>query len=153
MRIVLQRVSQARVTVDGETTGEIGRGLLLLVGLGTEDGEEEIEYWVRRVPELRIFPDEQGRMNRSVMEVGGGILAVPNFTLYAEVSKGRRPGFGAGAKPERAAALFERFTTALGARGVQVEAGRFGEHMEVALVNDGPVTLILDDAAVRGNRE
>lgn len=150
MRLVLQRVSQAEVTVDGRAVGSIGRGLLLLVGFAPSDGAAEIEYWARRVPEFRIFSDEAGKMNLSVLEVEGKILAVPNFTLTADVRKGRRPSFTPAAAPEQAEALFAQFVTALRARGIAVETGQFGAHMHVALVNDGPVTLILDDTVMRG---
>jgi D-tyrosyl-tRNA(Tyr) deacylase len=148
MRIVLQRVSRAEVAIAGETVARIGPGLLLLVGLGPGDGPAQIEYWTRRIPELRLFPDAAGKMNLSVLDLGGSLLAVPNFSLYAQVLKGRRPGFSGGAPPDRAAALFAAFVEALRGRGLPVEAGRFGEHMEVSLVNDGPITLILDDAAL-----
>ena len=150
MRIVVQRVSRAEVAIAGQTVASIGPGLLLLVGFGPEDGAAQIAYWARRVPEFRIFPDSEGKMNLSVLETGGSLLAVPNFSLYAEVSKGRRPGFGAGAAPERATGLFDQFVAALRERGLPVETGQFGEHMEVALVNDGPITLILDDADLTG---
>ena len=150
MRLVLQRVSQAEVTVAGRVLGSIGRGLLLLVGFGPEDDVAQIDYWARRVPEFRVFEDEQGKLNLSVLEVEGKILAVPNFTLLADVRKGRRPSFSAAAPPEQAAVLFERFVTALRDRGLGVETGEFAAHMHVALVNDGPITLVLDDAAIGG---
>ena len=153
MRLVLQRVSQAAVAIGGETVARIGPGLLLLVGFGPEDGAAQLAYWARRVPEFRLFPDEAGKMNRSALESGGSLLVVPNFSLYAEVSKGRRPGFGGGAPPERAAVLFGQFLAALRERGLPVAAGRFAEHMEVSLVNDGPITLILDEAARRAKCE
>jgi D-tyrosyl-tRNA(Tyr) deacylase len=153
MRIVLQRISSAEVTVAGRVVGSSARGLLLLVGFAPEDGRAEIDYWARRVPELRIFEDEQGKMNLSVLDVEGTILAVPNFTLLAEVSKGRRPSFTRAAPPAPAAALFDQFVTALRARGVEVQTGEFGAHMHVALVNDGPVTLVLDEAAIAQFRE
>lgn len=147
MRIVLQRVSQAEVTVGGEGVSRIGPGLLLLVGFGPADGPEQIAYWTRRVPEFRLFPDAEGRMNLSVLETGGSLLVVPNFTLFADTARGRRPGFSGGAPPEQAAALFEQFVAALRARGLPVEAGVFGAHMHVSLTNDGPITLILEDPA------
>lgn len=148
MRLVLQRVSQAEVTVEGRAVGSIGRGLLLLVGFAPTDGPPQIEYWARRVPEFRIFSDQAGKMNLSVREVKGKILAVPNFTLTADVRKGRRPSFAPAAAPEQAQALFADFLAALRARGIAVETGQFGAHMHVALVNDGPVTLILDDSVM-----
>ncbi len=148
MRLVLQRVSQAEVTVDGRVTGSIGRGLLLLVGFAPGDGAVEIDYWARRIPEFRIFEDTAGKMNLSVLEVEGKILAVPNFTLQADVRKGRRPSFSSAAPPEQAEALFAQFVAALRARGIPVETGEFGAHMHVALTNDGPVTLVLDEEAL-----
>jgi len=147
MRIVLQRVAQAEVVVEERRVAAIGRGLLLLVGFAPGDGVAEIEYWARRIPELRIFEDAEGKMNLSVADLGGKILAVPNFTLLADVQKGRRPSFSPAAAPEQAAALFAQFVAALRDRGLAVETGEFGAHMHVALVNDGPVTLILDERA------
>jgi len=148
MRIVLQRVSEAEVTVAGCPRGSVAHGLLLLVGFAPEDGAEQIEYWARRVPGFRVFEDAAGKMNLSVQEVEGKILAVPNFTLQAEVRKGRRPSFSPAAPPEQAAVLFDQFVEALRAQGAEVETGEFGKHMHVSLVNDGPVTLVLDDEAV-----
>jgi D-tyrosyl-tRNA(Tyr) deacylase len=145
MRLVVQRISGAQVTVAGRVVGSSGRGLLLLVGFGPEDGSRQIAYWARRVPELRIFEDEQGKMNLSVRQVEGTILAVPNFTLLAEVNQGRRPTFTGAAPPEQAEALFRQFVAALRAGGIVVQTGEFGAHMQVALVNDGPVTLVLDE--------
>lgn len=145
MRLVLQRVSQAEVVVEGRRVASIGRGLLLLVGFAPGDGAAEIEYWARRVPEFRVFEDAEGKMNLSVADLGGKILAVPNFTLLADVQKGRRPSFSPAAPPEQAAALFAEFVAALRKGGATVETGEFGAHMHVALVNDGPVTLILDE--------
>lgn len=147
MRIVLQRVSEAEVTVAGCSRGSIARGLLLLVGFSPEDGTQQIEYWARRIPGLRVFEDEEGKMNLSVQEVQGKILAVPNFTLQADVRKGRRPSFSSAAPPEQAAVLFNQFVAALRAQGTAVETGEFGEHMHVSLVNDGPVTLLLENQA------
>jgi len=147
MRLVLQRVSQAEVTVSGLPVGSIERGLLLFVGFAPQDGAAEIEHWARRVPELRVFEDEAGKMNLSVLQVKGKILAVPNFTLNADVEKGRRPSFSRAAPPAQAEALFAQFVAALLAQGVEVETGEFGAHMHVALVNDGPVTLVLEEQA------
>jgi D-tyrosyl-tRNA(Tyr) deacylase len=144
MRIVLQRVSRARVTVEGEVTGEIGRGLLLLAGFTDGDGEDAVAWMADKVAGLRIFPDDEGKMNRSVQEVGGGLLVVSQFTLYGDARKGRRPSFIEAARPEVAIPLYERFVQVLRATGLHVGTGRFGAMMDVELVNDGPVTLILE---------
>lgn len=144
MKVVLQRVSEARVRVKGETVGEIGRGLLLLVGIGQEDGEDDVAWMADKVAGLRIFEDEEGKMNLSVKEAGGEILSVSQFTLYGDCRKGRRPNFMAAAKPETANMLYERFNALLREAGFRVDTGVFGAMMDVSLVNDGPVTLILD---------
>jgi len=143
MRIVLQRVREAWVRVDGKEIARIGPGFLLLVGIGREDNEEEISFWAKRIPELRVFPDENGKMNRSLREVGGEVLCVSQFTLYGDVLAGRRPSFDGAAPAEFARILYHRFVEALAAEGIPVRTGVFGAHMEVGLVNDGPVTLIL----------
>jgi D-tyrosyl-tRNA(Tyr) deacylase len=144
MRIVLQRVSHARVVVDERVTGEIGRGLLLLVGF-TDGNNEETLRWMRdKVLGLRIFPDEEGKMNRSVEEVDGGILVVSQFTLYGDASRGRRPSFVAAARPEVAIPLYERFVEILRESDRLVGTGEFGAMMDVELQNDGPVTLLLE---------
>jgi D-tyrosyl-tRNA(Tyr) deacylase len=144
MRIVLQRVSRARVTVEGRVTGEIGRGLLLLAGFTDGDSEDALAWMADKVVGLRIFPDEEGKMNRSVQEVGGGLLVVSQFTLYGDTRKGRRPSFIDAARPEVAIPLYERFVALLRATGLPVGTGEFGAMMDVELVNDGPVTLILE---------
>jgi len=144
MRIVLQRVSRARVAVEGRTTGEIGAGLLLLVGFTAGNGEDALAWMADRVVGLRIFPDEEGKMNRSVEEAGGSLLVVSQFTLYGDARKGRRPSFVEAARPEAAVPLYERFLALLRATGRPVQTGEFGAHMEVELVNDGPVTLVLE---------
>ena len=144
MRIVLQRASRARVTVEGEVTGEIGRGLVLLVGFTDGDTDDTVAWMADKVVGLRIFPDDEGKMNRSVQEVGGGLLVVSQFTLYGDARKGRRPSFIEAARPEVAIPLYERFVEVLRATGLPVGTGRFGAMMEVDLVNDGPVTLILE---------
>jgi D-aminoacyl-tRNA deacylase len=144
VRVVLQRVARARVAVEGRTTGEIERGLLLLVGFTDGDGEEALAWMAAKVAELRIFPDREGRMNRSVADVGGSVLVVSQFTLYGDARKGRRPSFVAAARPETAVPLYERFVELLRAAGLPVATGEFGAMMEVELVNDGPVTLILE---------
>ncbi len=144
MKIVLQRVKEARVDVGGETVGRIGRGLCLLVGVEKGDREDEAEALARKVVELRIFPDAQDKMNLSLADIGGEVLAVSQFTLAASVRKGRRPSFDAAEEPGRAAALFDRFVGAVEALGITVETGVFQAVMEVHILNDGPVTFILE---------
>src|SRR4051812_20727937 len=139
MRALVQRVSRAAVTVEGEPVSEIGPGLLVLLGVRRGDGEAEADWVARKLLALRIFEDDDGRMNRSVTDVGGEILCVSQFTLYGDARKGNRPGFTDAAPPEEAEPLYERVREALGAKG-----GRFGEHMLVELANDGPVTLIVE---------
>lgn len=145
MRVVLQRVSSARVTIEGRVAGEIGRGLLLLQGIEAADTATDGEWLAQKIAKLRIFPDDAGQMNRSVVDCDGEILLVSQFTLHASTAKGTRPSFHAAARPEHARPLYEQFITQLGAAlGRPVATGEFGAMMEVALVNDGPVTLILD---------
>jgi D-tyrosyl-tRNA(Tyr) deacylase len=144
MKIVLQRVKEARVDVEGQTAGRIGRGLCLLVGIEKGDGEKDAEYLARKAVELRIFPDAQGKMNLSLAEAGGEVLAVSQFTLAGSVRKGRRPSFDGAEEPARAAELFDYFVGAVEAFGVTVETGVFQTMMEVHIVNEGPVTFILD---------
>lgn len=146
MRAVVQRVLRARVTVEGETTGAIEAGLLVYLGIGPEDGDGEVAWLTSKVAELRIFPDEQGRFDRSVADISGSVLVVSQFTLYADTRKGRRPSFTDAAPPEVAAPLVERVIDALRERGLAVEGGRFGAHMLVDAVNDGPVTILLDSS-------
>lgn len=147
MRILLQRVSRAQVTVDGQVVGAIGPGLLLLVGIRQGDTLKEVQWLVQKCLGLRIFPDEAGKMDRSVMDIGGAILAVSQFTLYGDASRGRRPDFIQAARPEVAKPLFDAFVEGLRASGVPVGTGVFGAHMDVELVNDGPVTLLIDREA------
>lgn len=144
MRAVVQRVSRAEVLSEGVLTGKVAKGLCVLVGVGGDDGEPAATTLADKVVKLRIFEDEAGKMNKSLLDVGGALLAVSQFTLYADTSRGRRPSFGGAMEPVRAEALFEAFCSACRGLGVQVETGRFRTHMEVSLVNDGPVTLILD---------
>lgn len=146
MRIVLQRVSHASVTVRGQVIARIGHGLLLLVASGTDDGPDEPQRLADKIFGLRVFADEEGKMNLSVSDVGGEILVVPQFTLYGSVRKGRRPSWDAAAPPEDASERVEGFAAALEALGARVSRGAFREHMEVELLNDGPVTLIIDGA-------
>ena len=143
MRAVVQRVSRASVTVAGETVGEIGAGLLILLGVGHDDDRAGVVALAGKIARLRIFADEAGHMNRSVLETGGAVLAVSQFTLLADTRKGNRPSFIGAAPPESAEPLYEAFVEALRSLGVEVATGRFGRSMEVALVNDGPVTIVL----------
>ncbi len=145
MRVVLQRVKSASVTVEGERISEIGPGLLLLVGVARADGEAEADWLAEKVAGLRIMGDGEGKMNRSVRDVGGAVLAVSQFTLLADTRKGKRPSFVGAAPPEEAERLFGYFCARLREAGVDyLETGRFGAMMEVALVNDGPVTIVLE---------
>lgn len=144
MRLVVQRVARASVTVEGEPVARIGPGLLLLVGLTSSDADLDWARVARKVTTLRIFPDASGKMNASLADVGGSILAVSQFTLYGDVRRGRRPSFTEAAPPNVAASLFDRFVLVLRATGIPVETGVFGASMEVDLVNQGPVTLVLD---------
>jgi D-tyrosyl-tRNA(Tyr) deacylase len=146
MRVILQRVARAAVRVRGEMVAEIGAGLLLLVGVGAKDQFGEYDRLAEKVFNLRVFEDERGKMNRSLSEAGGEILVVPEFTLYGDVRRGRRPSWTGAAPPEIAADRVEAFARALEARGARVARGAFREHMEVELVNDGPVTLVIDAA-------
>jgi D-tyrosyl-tRNA(Tyr) deacylase len=139
---LIQRVSEAKVAVAGETVAAIGRGILALVGVERGDADAQAERLVERVLGYRVFPDDAGRMNRSLLDIGGELLAVPQFTLVADTSKGSRPSFSSGASPEEGRALFERFVQ-LARRNARVETGRFGADMRVSLVNDGPVTFSL----------
>lgn len=144
MRAVLQRVSEARVLVADEVVGEIGPGLMVLLGVGREDADADVGYLADKIAGLRIFEDEDGKMNRSVAEIAGGVLVVSQFTLYGDCRKGRRPGFSAAAPPERANLLYLAFAAQLQARGLTVATGIFQADMKVELVNDGPVTMLLD---------
>ena len=144
MRAVIQRVSRASVKVNGEFTGQIGEGLLVLVGVAHEDTDSDAQYLAEKIAGLRIFEDDAGKMNRSVSDVGGAVLAVSQFTLLGDVKKGKRPSFDAAARPEQARQLYESFVTHIRALGLRCETGRFQETMEVELVNQGPVTILLD---------
>jgi D-aminoacyl-tRNA deacylase len=146
MRAVVQRVSRAHVAVKGEIAGEIGPGLLVLLGIGRDDTEADATYLAEKVAGLRVFEDDQGKMNRSVQEVGGSVLAVSQFTLYGDARRGKRPSFDAAAPPEKARQLYEIFVEQIRAAGVRCETGRFQEMMKVELVNEGPVTILLDSA-------
>lgn len=144
MRAVVQRVTEAAVRVNGETVGNIGRGFLVLVGVETGDTEADRRYIAEKVPHLRVFEDENGKMNRSLMDVGGGILAVSQFTLLGDARGGRRPSFITAARPETANPMYEALARSWREQGIRVETGVFGADMKVSLINDGPVTILLD---------
>jgi D-tyrosyl-tRNA(Tyr) deacylase len=144
MRAVVQRVSRARVTVDAHSIGQIERGLLVLLGVGSSDGESDAEYLAEKIAALRIFEDAEGKMNRNVSEAGGAVLAVSQFTLYGDVRRGKRPSFDAAARPEQARSLYEYFVERVQSLGLRCETGKFQAEMKVELVNDGPVTILLD---------
>lgn len=144
MRAVVQRVSRARVVVDGRVAGEIGAGLVVLVGVGRDDNAAAAAYLAEKIAHLRIFEDAEGKMNRSLIETGGAALVVSQFTLYGDVRRGRRPGFDRAARPAEANALYELLLAGLRTTGVRVEAGVFQAHMTVELANEGPVTILLD---------
>jgi D-aminoacyl-tRNA deacylase len=144
MRAVVQRVSRASVKVGGEITGEIGRGLLVLLGVAHEDTEADADYLAEKIAGLRIFEDDAGKMNLSVMDAGGAVLAVSQFTLFGDVRRGKRPSFDEAARPERARELYEYFVGRVREAGLRCETGRFQEMMEVELINSGPVTILLD---------
>lgn len=144
MRAVIQRVARGKVSVAERTLGEIGPGLVVLVGVGRGDSQADVDYLVDKTVNLRIFEDDQGKMNRSLLEAGGAVLAVSQFTLYGDARKGRRPSFSDAAPPDEGKELYERYMDGLRAAGVHVEAGEFGAMMAVELVNDGPVTILLD---------
>ena len=148
MKIVLQRVKSARVDIAGETVGSIGVGLLILLGVTHADTLDDVEYLANKAVQLRIFPDEEGRMNRSLVEAGGALLVVSQFTLYGDCRKGRRPSFDHAAPPEQARALYEEFIRRLKLSNIPVETGVFQAEMEVHLINDGPVTFVLDSKRV-----
>lgn len=145
MIAVLQRVSEASVAISGEIKGKIGTGLLILLGIEDADSEEDIQWISRKIVQMRIFPDHQGVMNRSILEVGGDLLLISQFTLHASTKKGNRPSYIKAAKPETAIPLYEKTIAALSTEmGKQIETGEFGANMQVALVNDGPVTIVID---------
>ena len=148
MRALLQRVTQARVEVDGRAIGAIGAGWLVLLGVGRGDTLQNVEQVAEKVVQLRCFEDAQGKTNLSILDVGGSVLLVSQFTLYADLSRGRRPGFSYAAPPDEANPLVDAFGDALRRRGLHVEQGQFGAHMQVSLTNDGPFTIWLDSSAV-----
>jgi len=151
VKVLLQRVRRASVRVDGATVGEIGTGLLVLLGVEQGDGAADVDYYANKTAELRIFPDGDGKMNRSVEEAGGSALVVSQFTLAATTRRGRRPSYGRAAAPDEADALYRSFVDKLRSRGLTVECGVFQAMMDVELVNDGPVTIMLDPPPGRGD--
>ncbi len=144
MRMVCQRVLEAQVKVDDRCVGKIDRGLLVFLGVGKGDTQKDAEFIAEKLVNLRIFPDEAGKMNRSVQDVGGAILLISNFTLHGDCRKGRRPGFDAAAEPALAEQLYEQVIALIARQGIPIEKGRFGEYMQVSSINDGPVTFLLD---------
>jgi len=144
VRAVVQRVKKGRVTVDGETVGEIGRGFVVLLGIGKEDTPADVHYLAEKIVNLRVFEDEEGKMNLSLQDVGGEILAISQFTLFGDCRRGRRPSFTAAAPPEAARVLYEEFVREVAGYGIRVATGQFQAHMLVEIHNDGPVTLLLD---------
>ena len=144
MRAVIQRVSRASVAVDGSVTGSIGRGLLVFLGVGKEDSQKDIDFVADKIVNLRIFEDDDGKMNLSVKDISGGILLISQFTLYGDCRKGRRPDFTAAGKPDAAKQVYKQTIEAIRDKGVPVETGVFAAHMDIDSINDGPVTLILD---------
>lgn len=144
MRAVVQRVSRAKVSVEGEVTGEIGAGLMVLLGVSEDDTHDDASYLAEKLVSLRIFPDDEGKMNRSLVDTGGQMLVVSQFTLYGDCRKGRRPSFIKAARPEPADTLYRIFVIEVQGHGIQTATGRFQAHMDVELVNDGPVTLLVD---------
>ncbi|BDG46348.1 MULTISPECIES: D-aminoacyl-tRNA deacylase [Parageobacillus] len=152
MKVVVQRAKRAKVTVNGETVGSIGHGLVLLVGVTHSDTIEDVAFVADKIAHLRIFEDESGKMNLSVLDVGGEILSVSQFTLYGDCRKGRRPNFMEAAKPDHALPIYEALNEALRQKGIRVETGKFGAMMEVELINDGPVTLIVESKEKAGNK-
>lgn len=144
MRVIVQKVNHAKVTIDDETVGQIQRGFMLLVGFEDGDSDDELDYLVHKIVNLRVFEDDNGKMNLSLKDVGGAILSVSQFTLYADTKHGNRPGFSKAASPDTAEPLYDRFNQKLSATGVHVETGHFGAYMKVYLENDGPTTIIYD---------
>lgn len=144
MRVVLQKVNHAAVAIDGTVVGKIGKGYMLLVGFAPDDDDAKLDYLARKICNLRVFEDEDGKMNKSLADVNGSILSISQFTLYADTKHGNRPGFSKAAKPEIAEPLYNRFNEKLAAHGVHVETGHFGADMKVSLENDGPTTIIYE---------
>ncbi len=146
MRCVVQRVTEASVAVDGEVIGRCARGFMVLIGVHADDTERDLRYMAEKVPKLRVFEDDAGKMNLSLKDVGGGMLAISQFTLYGDARGGNRPSFITAARPEKANPMYEQLVEAWRAQGIHVETGRFGADMKVSLVNDGPVTILMDSS-------
>ncbi len=147
MRVIVQRTQRAEVRIDGEIVGQIGKGYVLLVGITHSDTETDADYIAQKVAQLRVFEDTEGKMNRSLLDIGGAVLSISQFTLYGNVRHGNRPSFVQAARPEQAEPLYQYFNTRLRTEyGLQVETGRFGADMQVDFINDGPVTILLDSA-------
>lgn len=144
MRCVIQRVTSASVSIDGKVVGQCGKGYMILIGVSVDDTEKDLQYMATKIPTLRIFEDENGKMNKSILDVGGEILAVSQFTLYGDARNQRRPGFTAAARPDKAVPMYEALVQAWRDQGIHVETGVFGADMQVSLVNDGPVTMLMD---------
>ena len=144
MRVIVQRVQRGRVTIEGEVVAETGQGVVILLGIGMDDGEEQASYLAEKIANLRIFEDEAGKMNRSLLDITGQAIVVSQFTLYADTRKGRRPSFTDAASPEIASPLVERFAALLREQGVPTQTGEFGAHMLVDIANDGPVTIWME---------
>ncbi|WP_427339090.1 D-aminoacyl-tRNA deacylase [Caloranaerobacter sp. DY30410] len=144
MRAVVQKVAKASVSVEGTVVGSINRGLLVLLGVGQDDNEKDLDYLCDKIANLRIFEDENGKMNKSLVDIKGELLVVSQFTLYGDVRKGRRPNFMNAAEPKKAESMYLEFVNKIRKTGIKVETGKFGEHMHVELINDGPVTILLD---------
>ena len=144
MRCVIQRVTSASVSIDGNVVGRCGKGYMILIGVSAEDAQKDLDYMASKIPTLRIFEDENGKMNKSILDVGGEILAISQFTLYGDARSQRRPGFTAAARPDKAIPLYENLVKAWRDQGIHVETGVFGADMQVSLVNDGPVTMLMD---------
>ena len=146
MRCVVQRVTEASVAVNGEVIGRCARGFMVLIGVHADDTERDLRYMAEKVPKLRVFEDDAGKMNLSLKDVGGGMLAISQFTLYGDARGGNRPSFITAARPEKANPMYEQLVEAWRAQGIHVETGRFGADMKVSLVNDGPVTILMDSS-------
>ena len=144
MRCVIQRVTSASVAIDGEVVGKCGKGYMILIGVSVDDTEKDLDYMATKIPTLRIFEDENGKMNKSILDVGGEILAISQFTLYGDARSQRRPGFTGAARPDKAIPLYEGLVKAWRDQGIHVETGVFGADMQVSLTNDGPVTMLMD---------
>ena len=148
MRCVVQRVKEASVSIDGEVVGRCGKGYMILIGVHADDTEKDMKYMTDKVPKLRVFEDENGKMNRSILDIGGEILAISQFTLYGDARGGNRPSFITAARPEKASPMYDQLVDSWRAQCIHVEKGVFGADMQVSLINDGPVTILLDSTKI-----